>query len=162
MTTTRSTRARRTWYGFELEASHRLGSGFDWYASLGYSRTRYDEFKTDLDARINDYSGQEFAYAPRWTFAVGANLRFGEGWVANLNANHRSRVNPDVGTATRALSSRTVVNTRFGYELADWSAYLFANNLFDEDYTQYAWSDDSPNVILGAPRVVGLGIEYRW
>ena len=54
------------------------------------------------------------------------------------------------------------MNTRFGYELADWSAYLFANNLFDEDYTQYAWSDDSPNVILGAPRVVGLGIEYRW
>ncbi|UBB25535.1 TonB-dependent receptor [Pseudoxanthomonas japonensis] len=149
-------------YGFELEASHRLGSGFDWYASLGYSRTRYDEFKTDLGARINDYAGQEFAYAPRWTFAVGANLRFGEGWVANLNANYRSRVNPDVGTGTRTLSSRTVVNTRFGYELADWSAYLFANNLFDEDYTQYAWSDDSPNVILGAPRVVGLGIEYRW
>ena len=63
---------------------------------------------------------------------------------------------------SRRLSSRTLVNGRFGYENPDWSAYVFASNLFDRGYTQYAWSDDSPNVILGAPRVVGIGFDYRW
>ena len=149
-------------YGFEVEASHRVGAAFDWYASLGYSRTRYDEFKTILGAQINDYTGSEFAYAPRWTFAVGANLRFGEHWLANLNANYRSDVTPDIGSDARRLSSRALVNGRFGYENPDWSAYVFASNLFDKGYTQYAWSEDSPNVILGAPRVVGIGFDYRW
>lgn len=149
-------------FGFEVEASHRVNSGFDWYASLGYSRTRYDEFQTIMGAQINDYTGSEFAYAPRWTFAVGSNFRWGEGWVANLNANYRSDVTPDIGSDARRLAERTVVNAKFGYELSQWSAYLFANNLFDEGYTQYAWSDDSPNVVLGAPRVVGIGIEFRY
>lgn len=149
-------------YGFEVEASQRVTSGFDWYASVGYSRTRYDEFETIADAQINDYSGSEFAYAPRWTLAVGGNLRWGEGWIANLNANYRSDVTPDIGSDARRLSSRTVVNAKLGYELSDWSAYVYANNLFDKGYTQYAWSSDSPNVIFGAPRVVGIGVEYRW
>ncbi|MDH5824984.1 TonB-dependent receptor [Luteimonas sp. RD2P54] len=149
-------------YGFELEAGHRVGPGFDWYASLGHSRTRYDEFETILGAEINDYTGSEFAYAPRWTFAVGANVHLGDHWVANLNANHRSDVTPDIGGDARRLPSRTLVNGRFGYEALDWSAYVFVSNLFDRGYTQYAWSDDSPNVILGAPRVVGVGFDYRW
>lgn len=149
-------------YGFEIEASHRVSAGFDWYSSLGYSRTRYDEFKTIVDAQIDDWAGSEFAYAPRWTFAVGGNLRWAENWVANLNANYRSSVSPDIGADARRLPARTLVNGRFGYETMDWTAYLFASNLFDEGYIQYSWDDDSPNVILGAPRVVGIGFEYRW
>ncbi len=149
-------------YGFELEAGHRLAAAFDWYASVGYSRTRYDAFVAVAGAQIDDYSGSEFAYAPRWTFAIGGNLRWAEQWFANLNVNHRSSVSPDIGADAKRLSARTLVNGRFGYENLDWSAYLFASNLLDEDYTQYAWSDDSPNVILGAPRVVGVGFEYRW
>ena len=149
-------------YGFELEATHRVGTGFDWYASLGYSRTRYDEFETVMDAQIDDWAGSEFAYAPRWTFAVGGNFRWAEHWVANLNANYRSSVSPDIGADARRLAVRTLVNARIGYELLDWNAYLFANNLFDEGYIQYDWSNDEPNVILGAPRVVGIGFEYRW
>ncbi|MCR6687750.1 TonB-dependent receptor [Pseudoxanthomonas sp.] len=149
-------------YGFELETSHRLSPGFDWYASLGWSRTRYDEFVAVAGAQIDDYSGSEFAYAPRWTLAVGGNVRWAEHWFANLNANHRTSVTPDIGADARRLSARTLVNARFGYENLDWSAFLYGSNLLDEGYIQYSWDDDSPNVILGAPRVVGIGFEYRW
>lgn len=149
-------------YGFELEASHRATEVFDWYASVGFSRTQYDEFTTIVDAQIDDFAGSGFAYAPRWTFAVGANQRFGEHWVGNLNLSYRSSVSPDIGTDAQRLSARTLVNARFGYEALDFSAYLYGSNLLDEHYTQYAWADDSPNVILGAPRVVGVGFEYFW
>lgn len=148
-------------YGFEVEASHRVNPGFDWYGSVGYSRTRYDEFQTVMDAQITDYSGQEFAYAPHWTAAVGGNFRFAESWVANLNANYRDKVYTDVGAAPTQLASRTLVNGRFGYETLDWSAWIFANNLFDVKYVQYRWSDD-PVAILGAPRSVGIGFQANW
>ncbi|MFT4179092.1 MAG: TonB-dependent receptor [Thermomonas sp.] len=148
-------------YGFEMEANHRVSSAFDWYASLGHSRTRFDEFDTVVGGQVNNFAGAEFAYAPRWTFAAGGNLRFGNGWVANLNASHRSAVDADIGTYSARLPGRTLVNARFGYEALNWSACLFANNLLDEHYVQYTWTG-SPNVILGAPRVVGVGLEYHW
>lgn len=148
-------------YGFELEASHRLGEGFDWYGSIGYARTRFDEFKTVAGAEITDYAGREFAYAPRWTAALGGNWRFAGGWVANLNASFRDKVHTDIGTDAPVLAARTLVNAKFGYETLDWSAWLFANNLLDRQYVQYRWSDQ-PIAVLGAPRVVGIGFEMRW
>lgn len=148
-------------YGFELEASHRLDETFDWYGSLGYSRTRYDAFRTVAGAEVTDYTGSEFAYAPRWTAALGANWRFEGGWLANLNANFRDKVYTDVGTDAPRLSSRTLLNAKFGYETLDWSAWVFANNLLDRHYVQYRWATD-PVAIVGAPRVVGIGFEARW
>lgn len=148
-------------YGAELEAAHRVGAGFDWYASVGYSRTRYDEFRTVNGASIEDNSGAEFVFAPHWTLAAGANWRFGAGWVANLNANYRGGIYTDEGNEASRLSSRTLVNGRFGYETLDWGAYVFAENLFGEKYIQYR-QGVSPNVSLGAPRVIGVALEARW
>ncbi|MHC9084075.1 TonB-dependent receptor [Luteimonas sp. RIT-PG2_3] len=149
-------------YGLELEARHQVSEAFDWYASLAYSRTRFDEFDTVLGAQINDYTGAEFPYAPRWTSAIGGNLRWSDGWFVNLNASHRSTVAPGIGVNAGRLSGRTLVNGRFGFEEQEWTAYLFGSNLLDEEYMQYTWNDDSPNVILGAPRVLGIGFEYRF
>ncbi len=155
-------------YGFEAEARHRLGERFDWYAALGYARTRYDQFDlppgaiTDPDnPALNGFAGREFAYAPQVTFSIGGNWRWGDGWSANLNASYRDKMIVDVGAGDAELSARVVANLRLGYETLDWSAYVFGNNLLDKGYLQYVWQDD-PNVILGAPRVAGIGFEYRW
>ncbi len=148
-------------YGFEVELQHRIGAAFDWYASLGHSRTRFDEFDVVDGATIADYSGREFAYAPHWTVALGGNLRWGSGWFGNANLNFRDRVNVDIGAGNNVLPSRTLVNAKLGYATLEWSAYVFGSNLLDKGHTQYAWLDD-PNVTLGAPRVLGIGAEYRW
>lgn len=152
-------------YGFEIEAAHRVSSGFDWYGSLGHSRTRFDQFEPVFGGAVADFSGTEFAYAPRWTLAVGGNWRFGDHWVANLNANHRTRIYSDTGAFQNQLSARTLVNGRFGYENPLWSAWLFVDNLFDEDYIQYRFTDQTLGLshgVLGAPRVVGVGFEVHW
>ena len=147
-------------YGLEAELRHRASGAFDWYAALGWSRTRYDAFEVQSDATVTDYSGREFAYAPRLTGTLGGNLRWSDGWFANANLGFRDRVNVDVGAGNNVLPSRTLLNARFGYQTLDWSAWLFGSNLLDRGYVQYAWQDD-PNISLGAPRVLGIGFEYR-
>ncbi|AEG50155.1 TonB-dependent receptor [Sphingobium chlorophenolicum L-1] len=146
-------------YGFELELAHRVSPAFDWYASLGHTRTKFDSFVTDVGS-ITDLSGLEFPYAPRWTLAGGANMRFGGGFNANVNASYRSAVYTDVAIpqADNRVSPRTLVNARVGYETRHWSLSLFANNLFDEKYDQYLNSFTN-FAVIGAPRSVGVILE---
>jgi len=149
-------------YGFELETSHRASAAFDWYAAVGHTRTRFDEFNTLVDATLLNNTGQEFAFAPHWTLAAGTNLRFAAHWVVNLNTSFRSSMRADATANAVRIDARTLVNAKVGYQRSDWSAYLFAKNLFDEQYTQYNWSTTSGVAILGDPRVVGIGIEAQW
>jgi outer membrane receptor protein involved in Fe transport len=146
-------------YGFELELAHRLSSAFDWYASVGHTRTKFDRFLTNVGS-ITDLSGLQFPYAPRWTLAAGANLRFGGGFNANINASYRSAVFYDVARPQEddRVGERTLVNARLGYEADHWSLSLFANNLFDEHYDQYRNSFTGQSII-GAPRTVGIVLE---
>ncbi len=146
-------------YGFELELAHRLSPAFDWYASVGHTRTRFDSFLTNVGS-ITDLSGLQFPYAPRWTLAAGANLRFGGGFNANVNASYRSAVFYDVARPQedQRVGARTLVNARLGYEVDHWSLSLFANNLFDEHYDQYR-NSFTGQVIIGAPRTVGIVLE---
>ncbi|MEN7536700.1 TonB-dependent receptor [Aurantiacibacter flavus] len=146
-------------YGFELELAHRVSSAFDWYASVGNTHTKFDEFVTDVGS-ITDLSGLEFTYAPEWTLSGGANVRLGGGLNANVNASYRSAVmtNVLVPQTNSRVGARTLVNARIGYEADHWSLSLFANNLFDEKYDQYV--NDSINfAIIGAPRSIGVVLE---
>ena len=146
-------------YGFELEAAHRVSAAFDWYAGLGYNKTKFDEFKVDVGS-VTDFSGMEFPYAPRWTISGGANLRFLEGFNANLNASYRSSVYTDVivPQSDGKVGARTIVNGRFGYTAEHWSASVFVNNLFDEHYIQYGTASFN-SAVLGAGRAVGVVLE---
>lgn len=150
-------------YGFEIETAHRATSVFDWYASVGYSRTQFDEFVTAVDGESSNLSGSEFSYAPRWTLALGGNYRWGGGFVANLNANYRSEVFTNTGyaQADSKVGARTVVNGRLGFETEGWGAYVYAKNLLDEDYLSYSRPSTS-QAVLGDPRVVGLMLQARW
>jgi iron complex outermembrane recepter protein len=150
-------------YGAELEAHHRVSSAFDWYGSLGYSKTKFDEFVTSISGEYNDLSGTEFSYAPRWTTALGGNYRWGSGFIANLNANYRSKVFSQTGSnqASSVVGSRVLVNTKFGYETDRWGVYLYGKNILDEDYMTYARPSTS-QAILGEPRVVGVILQARW
>lgn len=146
-------------YGFEVEVAHRVSPSFDWYASLGHARTKFDEFVTDVGS-ITDLSGLEFPYAPKWTLSGGANMRFGGGFNANVNASYRSAVMTSVSIpqAETRVAPRTLVNARIGYSADRWSLSVFANNLFDEKYDQYI-NDFTNFAIIGAPRSVGLMLE---
>jgi iron complex outermembrane receptor protein len=149
-------------YGFEIEAAHRISQNFDWYASLGHVRTKFDEFKVDVGT-FTDLSGLEFGYAPHWTLSGGFNARFLDRVKLNVNANHRSSVfaEASVPQSDTKIAGRTVVNARIAYDMGKWSLSAFASNLLDEDYIQYGVRD-YPQAVLGNPRVFGVAAEVKW
>lgn len=149
-------------YGFEIEATHHPGGAFDWYASVGYSRTKFDEFATTVGS-VTDYDGLTFAHAPHWTLAGGANIRPLDRVAVNVNASHRSTVFTEVRlpqSASRA-GGRTLVNARVAYETAHWTMSAFASNIFDNHYYHYRL-DGLPRAVLGNPRVLGIALETQW
>ncbi len=151
-------------YGFELEVSQQVTPRFNWYASAGHTRTQFDEFKVNVGATSTDLTGAEFPYAPHWTLAAGADYRWDNGFVANLNANYRTKAysQADVNQATDdPVKARALVNGRFGYEQEHWGIYVFGKNLLDKKYAQYSRSDQNI-ALLGDPRVIGVSLETRW
>ena len=152
-------------YGFEVELAQRLSANAGWYASLGHTKTEFDEFNVQIGADNRNLSGSEFPYAPHWTFSVGGDYRWNNGLVANLNANYRSKAFTEAGGAQgqdgRIADARTLVNGRFGYESDRWGAYVFGKNLLNETYSQYT-RPDAGVALLGEPRVLGVSLEARW
>ncbi len=151
-------------YGFEIETAHRVNESFDWYAGVGHTRTKFDDFDLSMGS-IDDLSGLEFPYAPHWTLSGGFNARPIDRLNINVNGNYRSAVFASASAvspqADYRIKPRTIVNARISYDLDHWSLSAFASNLFDEKYTQYA-SPGFHLAVLGAPRVLGVALETRW
>ena len=151
-------------YGFEIELNHAPREGLTYYASLGHTRTEFEDFRITTGALTVDLAGAEFAFAPRWNAAVGLDWRFAYDLALNLNANWRSAAYRNLGLAAqtdRDVDARTVVNAKFGYDGPRWSAQVFAHNLFDE-----AWSENGPydafHATLSPPRVIGAVLEAKF
>lgn len=79
----------------------------------------------------------------------------------NVNANYRDSVLMSTRETDSRVSSRTLFNAKISYDKFDWSAYIFANNIFDKGYIEYARTD-VPLAIFGAPRVIGVGFEAEF
>ena len=150
-------------YGFEIELAHRPTAAFDYYVSLGHTRTKFDQFKVVTGGTTLDLTGSEFGLAPRWTIAAGANWRLPHSLLANLNVNYRSATYSGLGVrdqVRRDVDARTLVNAKFGYDRGHWGAYVFGANLLDETYRETGVFNNYAT--LGAPRVFGALLEARF
>ena len=150
-------------YGLELETAYRASRQFDMYAAVGASHTEFDDFTVNPGSSTVDLSGSSFAFAPEWTWALGGNYRWDNGFVANLNASYRSKAYSAAGPnqANYAIDARTLVNGKIGYETAHWSASIYAKNIFDEQYVQQNQAALN-QAMFGDPRVIGAILETRW
>lgn len=154
-------------YGFELEADWRIAEGLDAFASLGLSRTRFDEFDVTLYDREAEayvtvsYAGNEFPGAPERHVALG--MRYnpdGDGLLAQwdvsyLDASYRQA---DNDPAQRS-DAYALLNARVGYELGWGAFYVSGRNLLDRFYvTQRAFD----YFMVGDPRTVMFDLELRF
>lgn len=152
-------------YGFEISLNHRVSDSFDWYAAVGHTQTEFDEFLIYEPGNPvgTDVSGSAFPYAAEWTLSAGGTYRWANGFMLNANASYRSDVftDIDVDQSLWEVGARTIVNGKFGYESERWGAFVFGNNLLDEEYVQYQRIAD-PLAVLGDPRVIGVILEARF
>lgn len=151
-------------YGFELEVAQRVTQALSWYASLGHTKTKFDEFTITSGVDTRNLAGSEFPYAPHWTVAMGADYRWAGGLVAHLDGNYRSRSYSSAGLQQArddVVKKHLVFNGRFGYERPHWGAYVYGKNLLNATYAQYT-REDLGVALLSEPRVLGLTLETRW
>ncbi|WP_221030735.1 TonB-dependent receptor [Actomonas aquatica] len=149
------------YYGFEVELREDLGHGWSAYQSLGHTQTEFVEFTSTA----GDYSGNAFPNSPQWTLSAGLSYQRAEGLFGNLAVSYvddsftAAENDPDF-----VLPARTLVNAKLGYRWGQWSAYVYAQNLFDEDYLDNLWSQSATllGARPGAPRVAGVGIEAKF
>ena len=61
------------------------------------------------------------------------------------------------------IDGRVLVNARFGYATERWETFLFARNLFDEDYLfRILTPFTEPQFRVGEPRVIGVTARARF
>lgn len=149
-------------FGVEVETFLSPIEGLDLTANFGFTDTEFTDGST---AAAGDLTGNEFAFAPRWTAGFGVRYRHESGLYGNV----RFRAQDDA--FAQPDNNPTSVNDRFetvdliaGYEFRDFRAEVFVTNLFDEDY--FTFNPIEPNVgavgAVGDPRVVGGRLVGRF
>jgi iron complex outermembrane receptor protein len=156
--------ASSTLYGTELENELGLTPRWNAYLSVGYAHTEFDDYSSGG----NDYSGNEFVSAPRFTGSIGSVWRSAAGWFASSSFQYASA---SYGAASNEPGSRSdirrTVDARLGYEGSNFALVAYARNLLDEDYAYYRYRFNpglgvpEPATLIGygEPRVLGLQLE---
>ena len=133
---------------------------------MGWVETEFLNYR----AGDEDYSGNDFILAPEVTGGVSAVYRSAP-WMASASASYRdhSYTRPS-NMETEFSEARTLVDARVGWEGANFSAFLFAYNLLDEDYITetYQFPDGYVGAAsargyaaYGRPREVGVQVEWN-
>ncbi|WP_198144086.1 TonB-dependent receptor [Gilvimarinus agarilyticus] len=159
--------------GFEVELNYAASEALEVYGGVGYSKTEFDEFLIVQPTQTFDLSGRAFPRAPELTASVGATYRSHTGLFANLNANYADSSSVAVNPYSGGLSegdegfdpqndARTLVNLKVGYEWSQLALYVTATNLLDEEYVELANTGTPPSVTLGAPRQLGVSLDYHF
>ena len=152
-------------YGFDLNLGWRVSDALSISASVGWVETEFLNYR----AGDEDYSGNDFILAPKLTGGVSAVYR-STPLMASLSASYRdhSYTRPS-NFETEFSEARTLVDTRIGWEGGSVAAYLFAYNLFDEDYITETYQ--FPNGYVGANTARGyaaygrpreIGVQFEW
>ncbi|MEM8554122.1 MAG: TonB-dependent receptor [Pseudomonadota bacterium] len=144
-------------YGVELEFAGQVTKAIQLFANLGYAKTEF----LDLEVNGEDLEGNRFPDAPEWTGALGGSYRFANGITLAADGVYTgSSFNNVQNSDDRENDSRFIVNASVGYETDRWSAFLYANNLFDDDYVTQVAAGNSARV--GDPLNVGAFVTVSF
>lgn len=133
-------------------------------AALGLLHAEIDEF-----ALYPALEGRDQAHAPSYTYALGGEYRWSDGWWARLDLRGADDFYFDYGHDQRS-KSYAIANFRVGRDWGPWSVALWARNLTDEEYfvRGFFFGNEPPDFAdelytrLGDPRHAGLTVKYRW
>jgi iron complex outermembrane receptor protein len=141
--------AEASGYGAELELSWAPSDRWDIYFTLAYSDTEVEDVDTGFLALggCDNCEGNELPFAPEWTTSsvITHHFPLSRGAEIFVTGQHSFTDTMYAGLDNIALSetdSWHMVNLLLGYDSGQsWSATLFVNNLFDEDWFERGWEN---------------------
>ncbi len=145
-------------YGAEASVRWQIDPAWRVDTSLGLLDARYVEYVRP-DA---DLSGREQAHAPSWQYAFGVSWRHPLGLVARADFTGRDGFYFSASHGEREAAAN-FLNLKLGYEAQRWAAYLWGENLLDEEYSQlgFFFGNEPPDFTprrytqAGDPRQLG-------
>jgi iron complex outermembrane receptor protein len=148
--------AEATSIGGELELTARITNGLSIMAGLGYTHIEFDKFEDAL----GNYEGNTVPFAPDYTFNIGAQYRHPIGFYARADWVGYGETYFDKEN-NYSRDPYQLVNAKIGYEADNVDVYLYAKNLFDEEYDSEGYYDGF-YTIYSDPREIGLQLVYRF
>jgi len=116
---------------------------------------------------VVDLSGKEQAYAPGYTYSIGANYRCANGLFLGGSIEGKDAYLFNVLNDQR-LDSCNLVRLHAGYEISGWSCTVWIKNAFNEiyDVRGFYFANEPPYydtpkkwVSQGAPRQFGFSVS---
>lgn len=153
--------------GFELEASVRPLAGLTLNGSVSYTDARIKDAAPGTPAR----NGNRLPLSPDWSWNLSAQYEqpvsndidgFARGEVNYVGKRWNGFVGPNnqgVATATQ-LDGYTIFNARVGVRGDNWSAALFATNLFDKRIDYFRSLSGISYDVVGQPRTIGVTTQF--
>lgn len=148
--------AEATGKGIELEVTGRITTGLTMTAGFGYTDIEFDDFK---DA-AGDYQGNKSTYSPAYTFNVGAQYRWENGFYARADLIGYGEMYFDKANEYKR-DAYQIINAKIGYETKHFDIYLYGKNIFDEKYDSYGYYGGY-YTIYSDPGTIGLQMIYRF
>ncbi len=94
---------------------------------------------TDVKFESGPYDGNHIQLVPQYSASFGGDFRFLKSFLlaANVNWIGKKYLDNDVQNDFDKMESYTVVNARLSYTYKGLTAYIGANNIFSEKYSEY-------------------------
>jgi outer membrane receptor protein involved in Fe transport len=131
-------------------------------ASLGLLYTRYSGYRPMED----DVSDRDQAYAPEYQLGLNATWRAPTGWLARVDVVAVDDYYFDVPPQDERAPAYALTHLKLGYETERWSAYVWARNIFDEDYLVrgFYFANEPPDWQDERYTQLGrqVGVSFRW
>lgn len=145
-------------YGAEASLRWQIDEAWRIDASLGLLEARYLEYQRPEA----DLSGRQQTHAPNWQYAFGVSWHHPAGLVARADFTGRDGFYFSASHGERE-SPANFLNLKLGYEAQRWAAYLWSENVLDEEYSQlgFFFANEPPDFIprrytqAGDPRQLG-------
>jgi iron complex outermembrane receptor protein len=146
--------------GFELETRAIVAEGFELSAGFGYVNAEYTDYTNPFSGAT--FNGNRLTYAPEFTLNAAAQYRSPGGFFGRLELQGIGTYFFDDANTIRQ-DPFVLVNARVGYEFGNSGVYLFANNLFDQEYFTAAFAPFGvTRANFGDRRIVGVQFRTRF
>lgn len=132
-------------YGFELDIRAQPTANLSLFGGLAYAEDETIVPRVDPATLL---TRNVLTNSDETTAAFGGRYDFDNNWYINGSINY---TDPVIGG-----SERTLVDLQVGVRRNNWNAYVFATNLFDEEYTLLT---EPITAVRGSSRRVGFVLE---